>query len=274
LINECVVVATGGRIIGLMNKKPWLALLFSLVLIAALLSLICTSNAKTGYSLNVKVDDSTWSWSQSSQTLSFRTESEVEGDGRSSKYASLSGFAGNSIKENTYTNNGSLSAKSTMMVKSLVNYIHITEQVDDSSNSYHAEINESLPTTVFSEDDIFYKGKGIYSRNNYRSNDININTDYQGSKLLKTVRYAGTYSNSYIWADVTPSWVCTRELSNNTAAIKIYSISDRYSGFSVDSGDKLLEDNYQGVFTINRNLLYKNKFYLNQSQYPLGDCGI
>jgi hypothetical protein len=244
-----------------------------LMLSMALMTEVNPSNAKTGYSISVRVNNSSWEWSQTTETLSFRADSVVDGSGNSSKYLSVNGFAGNGLKENTYAKNGMFSSESTVYVKSLLNYVQIKESVDSSSTYYGVEINESIPTTVFSSDNFFYNGDGIYNSNTYIHGDNVIANNYHANKLLKTANYVGSNSKSLIFADVTPEWVNYRVLRNATAAFNLYSSSDKYSEFSYRRGCNMLEESYFGTFTLNKNLLYIEAFNLSNDQYQLGCLG-
>jgi hypothetical protein len=242
------------------------------LLLGSLISSSGLSSAKIGYSINVKVNNSSWGYSESTEILSFKADSKVDGNGRCSKYVSINGFASNDLKENTYADKGSISAENSLSVKSLMNYVHITEHVDNDSNRYNVEINESMPTVIISKDDFFYKGKGMYNRNKYVSGDNIINTDYYGGRLLKTVSYVGTHANSLIHADVTPSGALSTILRNETMALGLHSTSDKYSALSYQSGQTLWKESYSGLFTINANLIRREAFNFQQDEDQLGCC--
>ena len=58
--------------------------------------------AKVGYSINVDVDGTKWGRSQYTEVLNFKSESECNGRGNSSKYVNVPGIAGIGFKENNF----------------------------------------------------------------------------------------------------------------------------------------------------------------------------
>ncbi len=248
------------------------AISISFILCTVLILAADPSCARMGYSINAQVNNTTWSWSQSTQTISFQMDSQVNGNGNYSRYATVTDFAGNSLSENTHTDNGTLRLESNLFLKSIAEYVHITEHVNTQSNEYTADINESMPTVLVNKDDLFFKGRSVYSRNMYSNGDNTIITDYHGSKLLKTVGYLGEYNNSIIHADVTASYVSPRILSNDTIALSLRSVSDRYSGFSLQSENSEWEEGYNGLFTIDKNLIIENRFRYRADEDPMECC--
>jgi hypothetical protein len=172
--------------------------------------------AKVGYSIGVDVDGTTWGRSKYTEVLNFKSESECSGKGNSSKYVNVPGFAGIGFKEITYTKEGRLAAKNTLNLSAKFNWIYITENVDGAeyindtengngtinitqtaSDNYYAEINESIPTLVRTDDEISYIGEGIYTRNSYSNNEdkictINMQPTFQGCKVCW--RYSNAWS--------------------------------------------------------------------------------
>jgi len=251
-----------------------LLLLAAVIALLSLTTIVHISNASVGYSMNVMVNNTTWSLTKSTQVLSFQLESSVKGNGNSSKYLSLKGLTNNnSLWENTYTREGNLTDQNRIDVKSTVDYIHIKEHVDADSNHYSAEINESMPTVVFSQDDFFFKGKQVFSRNRYVNDNTVLKTNYHGTKLLKTIDYAGTFTNSITFADLSTSSAATRSLKNESTALSLYSVSDQYSGLLYRSCKGTWDEDYFGLFNINRYILEKNVFHFDREEDAMGCVG-
>jgi len=250
----------------------WLILLFLVFIF-----LFHSTQAKVGYDIHVVVNNSTmsseWSRSQSTDILSFKAEGVCNGDGKFSKYVDIDGFAGQSLKETGYSNPGRLISKSAIQVKSDEDWLYIVESGKNDSELYTVEINESLPTFVYSEEDLYYSGEGIRTRSVYVNNEDEIYTRYYATRLLKSHRYGGIYSNSLITAEVTPSRAEELVLTNYTTAFRISSQSDRYSGLGYVSEGELIEQRYVGSFTINQVISSKRMFNLDDEEGDwLGCC--
>ncbi|NPV63160.1 MAG: hypothetical protein HPY61_11135 [Methanotrichaceae archaeon] len=258
----------GGKIISKVKGSSVICLL-AIVILAVLLA---TSSAKIGYSINVRVNGSDWGWSQSTNMLSLKMESIVNGDGNFSKWTSVDGFAGNGLKENTHAGEGKVYSEDSLNVVSIEKYIHITEKVNEESNRYIAEINESLPTVVHYKSNIYYKGNGIFSRKKYVTEFNTISTDYYANLLTQSSNYAGVYSNSIIRADITSDYRDVREMSNRSMAFMLSSTSDRYSGFSYTSDNQRMEERYMGLYKINKNMYYRSSFNLVKGEDQVGCC--
>lgn len=271
--------------------------LLGVLLILAVSLLILTSilpyvEAKVGYSISVDVDGTKWGRSQYTEVLNFKSESECNGRGNSSKYVNVPGIAGIGFKENTYTKEGRLATKNVLNLSAKLNWIYITENVDGAEyindtdmdngsinitqtakDNYYAEINESMPTLVRTDDEISYIGEGIYSRSSYRNNEDRIYTNYQATNLSKAARYVGVYSNAFIRAHVSPGIVDEKVLKSSATAFRVLSVSNRYSRLGYKSDDTCSDEVYVGDFRISRTISKRNRFNLSQLEVGwLGCC--
>jgi len=251
--------------------------------------------AKVGYSISVDVDGTKWGRSQYTEVLNFKSESECNGRGNSSKYVNVPGFAGIGFKENTYTKEGRLATKNVLNLSARLNWIYITENVDGAefinetdedneendsiiivqtaSDSYYAEINESMPTLVRTDDETSYIGEGIYTRNSYYNSEDKIYTNYHATNLSKAARYVGVYSNAFIRAYVEDGKVDEKVLKSSATAFRVLSVSDRYSRLGYKSDDKCSEEEYVGTFRISRTISKRNRYNFSQMEAEwLGCC--
>lgn len=258
-----------------------------------LLVILATTEAKVGYNLNVDVSGTKWSRSQSTEVLNYKADGECRGTGNSSKYVNIPGFAGIGLKEITYTKYGQLYNKNTYNVTARLNWIYITENIDDTPASnisiisdngtfinttrdakshYYAEINESMPTLVRNDDETYYNGLGIYSRNSYTSNQDKMCTDYYATSLSKASKFAGVYSNALVTVDVVPGRVDEKVLENSATAFNLQSVSNKYSRLKYKSGSAYSDEEYMGEFKINRKFSRYSSFKLSSEDYWLGCC--
>lgn len=234
------------------------------MLILVLTSLIYPSIGRTGYEINVIVNNSTsysdWSWSQSTNQLDFSMQGSVRGDGNSSVYKSIQGFSGIGLKDNTYTKKGRLIKSDNLALSSRVNWIYIDEAVTNKSERYSVKINESIPVVLLEKSDIRYRGDGIYSRSNYVNNEDKIYTNYQANKFSKTTTLLSRYLNANIIADVTPVSVnefIGRNFSTNFA---LSSESDKYARIAFKSDKENIDNVYLGSLTISNRISILHKF--------------
>jgi len=252
--------------------------------------LIVSCEAKVGYTMYVDMDGTKWGRSQTTQVMTFKADSDCSGMGNTSKYVNMPGFAGIGLKENTYTKEGRLASKNTLNLTAKFNWIYINEEYDagplvnttveddyvnitrNPMENYFAEINESLPTLLRYEDDTAYVGKGIYSRNNYKSDEDLICTNYYATNLTKAIRYAGVYSNSIVRVNISPGLVDEKVLKNSATAFRVLSISDKYSRLGYRSRDKFMDDEYVGSFKIDRKISRRSKYNLTSEEGWLGCC--
>jgi hypothetical protein len=223
-----------------------------------------TSSSRVGYSLNVDVNGTTWSRSQSTNVLSFQSDSDVSGKGNCSKYTNIHGFAGNGLKDNIYAKDGSITNSNKISIKSIDRWIHIEQSVDNNSNHYLAEINESLPTIVTSKEELYYKGKGMYSSGVYLSGSDAISLNYQGTLVSKSINFGGFYSNANILVDITPGQILASDLTNKSMALSVSSMSDKLSGISYNSDDIELDQTYRGFYKIDTKFVSRSQFNLDQ----------
>ncbi len=247
--------------------------------------------AKVGYSIGVDVDGTTWGRSKYTEVLNFKSESECSGKGNSSKYVNVPGFAGIGFKEITYTKEGRLAAKNTLNLSAKFNWVYITENVDgaeyinDTENgndtinitqtakdNYYAEINESIPTLVRTDDEISYVGEGIYTRNSYSNNEDKICTNYHATNLSKAARYVGVYSNALIRAHVAPGLVEENVLKSSATAFRVLSLSDRYSRLGYRTDNAYSDEEYVGSFRISRTISERTRFNFSREEIGLGCC--
>jgi len=273
-------------------------LLFLAVSLFILTFILPYVEAKVGYSINVDVDGTKWGRSQYTEVLNFKSESECNGRGNSSKYVNVPGFAGIGFKENTYTKEGRLATKNVLNLSAKLNWIYITENVDGAeyvnetdddldddlddasikiiqtaSDNYYAEINESMPTLIRADDEISYVGEGIYTRNSYHNSEDRIYTNYQATNLSKAARYVGVYSNAFIRAHVAKGIADEKILKSSATAFRVLSVSDRYSRLGYKSDDTCSDEEYVGSFRISRTISKRTLFNLSQLEANwLGCC--
>jgi len=221
------------------------------------------SNGKVGYSINVDVNGTNWDWSQSTNVLSFQSDSMVSGKGNCSKYSSIVNFAGNGFKDNIFAKQGTITNKNKVSIKSIDRWIHIEELVDDNSSHYAVEINESMPTIVTNKDELYYKGQGFYSNGIYSSGDKKLSLDYNADSITKLINFGGYYSNSIINVDITPGRVQVADLANSSMAFALSSMSDKYSSIRYSSDDIEMDQAYRGFYRIESELISRSMFNLN-----------
>lgn len=252
----------------------------------------CIVDAKIGYSVNVDVDGTKWGRSKYTEVMNFKSESECSGKGNSSKYVNVPGFSGIGFKEITYTKEGRLATKNALNLTAKFNWVYITEDVDgaefvnetDEKNgsinvvqiakdNYYAEINESMPTLVRTDDEIQYIGEGIYTRNSYSNNEDKICTSYQATNLSKAARYVGAFSNAVVKAHVAKDIVDVDVLSSTATSFRVLSYSDRYSRLKFKSGNAYSDEEYVGNFKISRTISKRSRFNLTKEEAQwLGCC--
>ncbi len=272
------------------SGEQWVLLIFAISLFI-LTSILPFVDAKVGYAINVDVDGTKWGRGQYTEVLNFKSESECNGRGNSSKYVNVPGFAGIGFKESTYAKEGRLATKNVLNLSAKLNWIYITENVDGAeyvneswengtlniirvaSDQYYAEINESLPTLVRTDDEISYIGEGIYTRNSYHNSEDKIYTSYYATNLSKAARYAGVYSNAFIRAYVAEGIVDEDVLKSSATAFRVLSVSDRYSRLGYKSDDKCSDEEYIGSFRISRTISKRTRFNMSRDdEWLLGCC--
>lgn len=256
---------------------------YTLILAALIASLFFVSTfifmsesvAKEGYDVNIMVNNSTmesnWRADQSTEILSFQAEGLCTGNGSYSKYLRISGFVGMGLKENTHTNEGRLINKNDVKVVSDKRWINFIDIVNNSEH-YVGEINESLPTVMYSNEDLYYRGDGIYTNNKYVNKEEGIYTKYRASRLIKSVKYGSAYVGSLISANVTPDRVQELILRNSTTAFKLASDSDQYSELGYRSKDECLEETYFGPFIMDNKIIIKRDYGISDEQNWLSCC--
>lgn len=232
-----------------------------MVMVALAITSLPLSQARVGYNLNVVVENTTdmsmssWGRSQSTAAMNFQFEGTSTGNGESSKYIRIGGFAGLGYKENTYTNPGRLIAGETIDLKSDINYIIIDEAGDEKSDRYTAKINESLPILMSVDNRIYYLGDGIWNRNKYVNNDDLIYSNYHGKMFTKASNYRAFVDETLINVDITPYYVNEDIKKNSLTSFGVSSNSDRYSSLRyISADDTLIEGDYWGSFTINQKI--------------------
>ncbi len=283
-----------------MARSELIRILLLVTVSSFILTFILPSHveAKVGYSINVDVDGTKWGHSKYTEILNFKSDSECNGRGNSSKYVNVPGFAGIGFKETTYTKEGRLATKNALNLSAKFNWIYITENVDGAeyvndtdtdadtgsntdeinitqvaSDSYSVEINESIPTIVRADDEISYIGEGIYTRNSYHNNEDKISTSYQATNFSKAARYVGVYSNAFIRAHVTPGSVEEDILKNSITNFRVLSLSNRYSRLQYKSDDACSDEEYVGDFRISRTISKRTRFNLSREELSwLGCC--
>lgn len=227
------------------------------------------SGANVGYCISVVVNNSTassaYSRCQSTLVLNFQADTQISGKGNSSKYVSINGFAGEGIKENTYTDTGISVNKESMQVNSQVLGILIEQAGINNSDHYTAKIEENLPSLVYDKQDIYYSGKNIRTKNSYFNGDEQVVTNFYGKKLTKSVGYLGVHRNELIFADVTPARAVETVLINKSLAFALSSNSDQYSGFKFISNNSYIDEEYKGSFKLAKKIFSESKFHQNES---------
>lgn len=271
--------------------------LIRILLFLAVSSFILTSilpyhvDAKVGYSIGVDVDGTKWGRSKYTEVLNFKSESECSGKGNSSKYVNVPGFSGIGFKENTYTKEGRLATKNTLNLTAKFNWVYITEDVDgaeyinetDEENNtiriiqtakdnYYAEINESMPTLVRTDDEIRYIGEGIYTRNSYSNNEDKICTSYHATNLSKAAKYVGAFSNAFVRAHIAKDLVDVDVLKSSATSFRVLSYSDRYSRLKFKTDNTYSDEEYVGNFKISRTISKRSRFNLTKEEVWLGCC--
>ncbi|OPX74651.1 MAG: hypothetical protein A4E44_01865 [Methanosaeta sp. PtaB.Bin018] len=250
--------------------------IFSICLLSFLLLAAC-SNARVGYSLNVFVNNesgsSSWSSSMSTEALAFRAQSELSGTGNSSKYVRVSDMAGMNFKDSGYTKQGRLIDNSTLSVASKARYIHIQETGTDNSTVYNAVINQSLPTVLYAANELYYRGDGMSTRNQFVNGKDKIVTSLSGTTLTKSAVFGGAYNDSMTFVEVTPVFVKQIELENRTTAFRITSASDKYTKLGFKSGEAIIEQEYVGAFKMDTKLIKGNTFHFRDDLGYSDKCG-
>ncbi len=275
------------------RSMDWRILQPAAISLLILLIVLATSEAKVGYSINVDVNGTKWSRSQSTEVLNFRADSDLNGKGNSSKYMNVPGFAGIGLKEITYTKYGKLSDKNGLNITAKLNWIYINENIDDrpannttvtqddgtvvnitvpAKSHYYAEINESIPTAVRSDDELSYSGQGIYSRNSYTNNEDKLFTNYYAKNFSKIARFVGVYTNALVRTDITPGRVSEIVMKNSTTAFRLLSLSDRYTRLKYQTRDAFSDEEYVGRFKIDRKFSNNNRFRISSDYYWLDCC--
>lgn len=233
-------------------------------------------DAKTGYSINVLVHDSNsssfWGRGLTTQELIFTTESKCTGSGNSSKYVSISDFAGMDLKESAYSRQGRLIEKNLMGLTSRMRRVHIEEKGNNNSNTYTANVDVSMPTVLYSTDDLYYRGNGMNARGSYSNGEAKFEIDHHGSSLSKSFKYGATFNESKVWAIVTPNSTYEDVKENRTTAFRLNSASNKYTGLRFSSEDDFIEQIYRGDFKVDTKILKVNKFVisndsLNETQW-------
>jgi len=238
-------------------------------------------DAKTGYGINVLVHDSNsssfWGRSLTTNELIFTAESKCTGSGNSSKYVSISDFAGIDLKESAYSKQGRLIEKNLMGLTSKMGWVHIEERGTDNSNTYTANLNVSMPTILYSTDDLYYRGNGMNARSEYRNGETKFEIDHYGSSLTKSVKYGATFNDSKVQAIVTPNSIYENANENRTIAFRLTSASNKYTGLELSSEDEFIEQIYRGDFKVDAKIIKVNKFViLNNTQNEMQwlPCGL
>jgi len=235
----------------------------------AILFTLPVSEARFGYEIGVYVNNSTanshWAIGQSTEILKWQYESRVSGDGNSTKYHRLNGFAGMSLKEDAYSRNGRLVSKDLMSVASTLNWMYIDEVVSDSSNRYTLDINESLPTKITQQSQTTYKGEGIYVRSTYENNGEDIESSYFASALARSINYKSYYQNALIHSEIIPGNIDADVLRNHGLGLALYSASDGYTRLSLGSNNRRIEQSYNGAFTYSGRIRSEGRF--NKTEY-------
>jgi hypothetical protein len=234
--------------------------------------------ASTGYDIDVIVNNTTgqshWGWSQSTRELDFSMDGNVKGDGNSSSYKIIKGFAGIGMRDNTYARNGRLIESNSLLLSSRINWIYIDEAVTNNAELYSVKINESLPTLLLEKRDIRYRGDGISTRSSYVNNEYKIYTNYYANRFSKSTAVLSRYLDAKIYSDVTPASISELIGRNFSTDFIISSESDKYSELSFKSDDENIGESYLGSFTINNKISKSNKYNIeeHEDEERLGCC--
>jgi hypothetical protein len=247
-----------------------------LLILISMLFAIPISEGRIGYEIDVYVNNSTtgshWGIGQSTSVLNWNYESKVSGDGNYSKYADIQGLAGMNRKENTFANNGHITAKDVQNVIGRFGWIDIDEVVTNKAERYTLDINESLPAGISDQNQIIYRGKGIYMRESYENNNNKIMTNYYATKFSKTIDYRSYYQNALIHADIIPGRICADVLRNYGMGFALSSISDKSLRFVYDSNGLVIDQSYVGNFNLNKKIQMGQKFIKDEQEDDNLNC--
>ena len=242
-----------------------------------MVAILTQAEGQVGYRIYATVNNSTanssFGWSHQTTVLTYNLESHIKGDGNSSKYINVNGFDDINLKENTYTKNGRLKEDKRLSIASQVNWIYIEQNYSHDKDTYHVEINESMPSNLLNVEEITYRGDGIYKRNSYTNNEDKIMTNYQAKKFSESSAYLAVYRNAFIVADLTPASVVQFVGENYSSLFQVSSDSDIYTGFKFESSNELIDESYIGSFKLNTKVSKVHSFERSQEEDDwLGCC--
>jgi hypothetical protein len=209
------------------------------------------------------------------------------------KYLKIDGLAGMGMKETTYARKGRMVSKDSMTVASTLNWVIIDEtvgglthnisqddstlnndtiSVDEASDRYTAEINESMPTLLMDKNDMYYHGEGINTKREYKNDGDIISTNYYATLLTTSMAYGGVFSNALVFVDIVPGKVTSFIGQNFSSAFRLNSVSDKYSGLGFASDGQLIEETYTGKYTMNTKIQKTHKFVVARNNPDWVGC--
>ncbi|HWQ20468.1 MAG TPA: hypothetical protein VN455_11865 [Methanotrichaceae archaeon] len=231
------------------------------------------SDGRIGYDINVNVDGIHWGRSQSTMPMNLKIDGSCNGTGNSNKYVQIAEMAGIGLSDRTHTDKGILNADEKINLSTSVTEIIIDESYSNTANRYTVDIDEEMPTYLTDESRMAYQGDGIYTKNNYANNGDDVFTNYYGSYLTKSIRYAAIYQNATVHAEVGPTQAKESLFRNAAWAFRVSSNSDTYSGLGYSLKEGCQDDSYYGSYQINERLTRGSKYFnLSRNDDWLGCC--
>ena len=193
------------------------------VLILALVLLIasCSLVEGMGYSVDVTVDNTTWSIERSTIPVTFEMEGKVRGTGMVMRDTSINNFAGVSAEETTHTLSGviTITEKTSLVnkegpvvittnIKGAKN-ISTNESVNITTNeSVNITIREAWPTFFSNIKEVAYLyGSGISTRERYENNGDVICTSFNVNELATRSRFDTVLLRRNVSAEIRPGCV-------------------------------------------------------------------
>jgi hypothetical protein len=234
------------------------------------------TDAKVGFDMSVMTNDSDsssiWGESLTTVALGFRADSQCTGTGNSSKYVHISNFAGLGLKETGYSKEGRLIDSNTLSISSKEKYVYINETVSKRSTEYEADIMASMPTVLYSTDDLYYRGDGINIRSSYINDNDRIFTGYSGTTLTKSVKYGGVFNDTRVFVRMDPKSVEVLALENRSTGFSVSSSSDRSTKLKFISDDDFIEHDYKGAFKLETHLMKGHGYIFKEDEMGSLSC--
>ena len=237
------------------------------VLILALVLLIasCSLAGGIGYSVEVTVDNTTWSIERSTIPVTFEMEGEVRGTGMVMRDTSINNIAGVSAKETTHALSGVIViSEKTLLISKTDIPVVITEEIKGNNESANITIREAWPTFLSTAKDITYVGPRISTREEYENNGDVICTSFDVKGLTKKSRFDTVLLGMNISAEVRPGCVNETIRTNKSSYYTLNSISlggAAHIGCRSGEGIERVEssETYIGIFKIETAIKMKDQ---------------